>query len=51
MNMKKKQNYMKPSLRVAELEQCEALLQGSDSDQTYRPDYGEAIEEEWGDDD
>jgi hypothetical protein len=50
MNMKKKQNYMKPSLRVAELEQCEALLQGS-GDQTYRPDYGDAIEETWGDDD
>ena len=44
--MKKKQNYMKPSVVVVELKQCEALLQPS-GDQTYRPDYGDAIEENW----
>lgn len=44
--MKKKQ-YEKPSVEVVELKQCDALLQSSDSDQTYRPDYGQAIEDVW----
>lgn len=44
--MKKKQNYMKPSVVVVELKQCEALLQPS-GDQTSRQNYGEAIEDVW----
>ena len=48
--MKMKQ-YEKPSVKVVKLEQCEALLQVSGSDETYRPDYGEAKEGVWEDDD
>lgn len=48
--MKKKQ-YEKPSVEVVELLQCEALLQASDSDETFRPDYGDAEEDVWEDDD
>ena len=46
-----KKLYEKPSVEVAELKQCEALLTGSDSDETFRPDYGDAIEDDWEDDD
>ena len=46
--MKKKQ-YEKPSVEVAELKQCEALLQVSGSDEIFRPDYGDAEEDVWED--
>ena len=48
--MKMKQ-YEKPSVEVVKLEQCEALLQASDSDEIFRPDYGDPIEQDWEDDD
>ncbi len=41
--------YEKPSVEVVKLEQCEALLQTSDSDKIFRPDYGDAEEDVWGD--
>ena len=46
--MKMKQ-YEKPSVEVVKLEQCEALLQASDSDKIFRPDYGGAEEDVWED--